>query len=102
MRLFQYEWEDETVSIVAAENKEEAIELLNEFGDPDIECIAPLRNLMLTLCPSIKQGNLAWAIDNIGYNTVLELPMLEDLPDDEPDISTKSNVIDLCNFVKES
>jgi len=98
MRLFQHEWDDLTVSVVAAENKEEACELLKEFGDDiDPELVIPLRNFMITLAPSVKQGEVCWGVDNIGINTILELPLLEPLPKkDDKDCK----VIELCDFLR--
>jgi len=98
MRLFQLEWDDLTVSVVAAENKEEACELLKEFGniiDPDL--VIPLRNFMVTLSPSIKQGEVCWKLDNMGVNTILELPMLESLPESK---KKDCKIIDLCEFLE--
>ena len=99
MRLFQYEREDFTVSIISAENREEACDLLLEFED-DInpENMMPLRNLLLNLAPSCKQGNIAWGLDNMGLHTVLELPMLEQLPKEEP---SNAKVINLIDFIRE-
>ena len=86
MRLFQYEREDLSVSIISAENKEEACDLLFEFDDNvNIENLIPLKNFMINLYPVIKNKNVCWEIDNIGINTLLELPLLEELPKEDYD-----------------
>lgn len=99
MRLFQHEWDDLSVAIVAAENKEEACDLLKEISENvDPEFIMPLRNFMITLSPSIKQGEICWGLDDMGVNTMLELPMLEPLPEAE---NKDCKIIELCEFLRE-
>ena len=101
MRLFQYERKDCTVSVISAENKEEAIDILKEFDtDVNPENILPLKNLLLKLAPSTKQGNICWGLDDMGFNTILELPMLESIPKEESGNGEICDVIELSEFLR--
>lgn len=94
MRLFQYSREDLSVSVIMAENKEEAKDILKEFDkDININNILPLRNLLLNLVPDNGGG---WSIDNIGFNTLLELPLIEECSNKKN--SNDYNIIELSKF----
>jgi len=97
MKLFQYEQKDKIVSIVAAEDKEEACDLLIEIIEEEInpDRLIPLRNFLLSLAPNIKQKNVSWNVDDIGAATLFELPMLEQLKKEE----INCDVIQLCEFL---
>jgi hypothetical protein len=96
MRLFQYEREDSSVSIISAENKEEACDLLKEFEiNADPNKMLPLRNLLINLAPDEKQGNFCWELDDIGIQTVMELPLLEVSPNKNNNFTKNNNVINI-------
>jgi len=78
MRLFQYEQIDSTVSIILAENKEEACDILLEFQkNINISNMIPLRNLLLNLKPITNKNKVCWKLNDMGFNTILELPLIE-------------------------
>ncbi len=80
MRIFQYEWDDESVSLVAAEDKNEAYDLLLEFGTIDIDLLTPVRSCMFTVKPGLVDGEITWVLGGLGFDTWAALPILEPLP----------------------
>jgi len=101
MKLFQYKWEDESVSIVGAEDKEEAYDMLLEVGYPDIEILMPMKYMVITLRPKPDDEDINWELESLALNTFFELPVTENLPSEVKtvelvtDKKEKDNVITL-------